>query len=55
MIDELTIQLTAPHWVNWASVSTSEVTRATSSPRRDSVWSATARRWMCSKVRTRSP
>ena len=37
---ELMIQDRAPHCVNMASCSTSEVTRATSTPRRDPVWSA---------------
>ena len=52
---ESTIHATAPHSVNCAIVSTSLVTRDTSAPRRWSTWSASDRRWMCSKVRTRSP
>ena len=52
---ESTIHATAPHSVNWAMVSTSLVTRDTSAPRRCSTWSASDRRWMCRKVRTRSP
>ena len=40
-----------PHWKNWASVSMSLVTRATSAPRRSSLWSARLIRWMCEMSR----
>ena len=40
MIAESVIQLMSPHWVKRVSVSMSLVTRATSTPRRLSVWSA---------------
>ena len=50
-----TSQATAPHSVNWASVSTSLVTRLTSAPRRCSTCSATDSEWMWAKARTRRP
>ena len=53
MTEPFTIHAIAPHCVNWASVSMSLVTRATSAPRRRSVWSAIDSRWMWAKVRTR--
>ena len=49
MMTELTTQAMPPHWANWAIVSTSLVTRAVSSPRRDSLWSAMLSAWMWAK------
>ncbi len=53
MITELTTHAMPPHCANWAIVSTSLVTRAVSSPRRDSLWSAMLSVWMCAKAATR--
>ena len=53
MMTELTTQAMPPHWANWAMVSTSLVTRAVSSPRRDSLWSAMLSAWMWAKAATR--
>ena len=55
MIVRFTIQLTAPHDANWASVSMSEVTRATSTPRFDSLWCAMLSRCTWENARVRSP
>ena len=46
-------QASPPHWKNWASVSMSLVTRATSAPRRSSLWSARLSRWMWAISRAR--
>ena len=44
-----------PHWKNCDIVSMSDVTRATSEPRRSSAWWAMDRAWMWAKARVRSP
>ena len=48
-------QAMPPQEKNWLSVSMSEVTLATSEPRRSSSWSARSMARMWSKTRTRSP
>ncbi len=53
MMTVSTIHATPPHCAKRAMVSTSLVTRAVSSPRRDSLWSAMLRRWMWAKAATR--
>ena len=55
MIVEFTIHDTAPHEANCASVSMSDVTRATSTPRLDSLWCAMLSSWTCENARVRSP
>ena len=53
MITVSTIQATPPHWAKRAIVSTSLVTRAVSSPRFDSLWSAMLSLWMWANALTR--
>ena len=43
----LTMNMRPPNWTNIEMVSTSEVTRETSEPRRSVFWVSTDRSWMC--------
>ena len=52
---EFTTQETAPQEANWASVSMSEVTRATSTPRCDSLWWLRLSACTWPKARVRRP
>ena len=55
MIVEFTTHDTAPHEANCDSVSMSEVTRATSTPRLDSLWWASDSLCTWENARVRSP
>ena len=43
----LTMSMSPPNWTNIEMVSTSEVTRETSEPRRSVFWVSIDRSWMC--------
>ena len=50
----LRMSVSPPRWTNVEMVSTSEVTRETSDPRRSADWVSAERSWTWRKVRTRS-